>query len=80
MEEWGQLSLFLKKKYRKFGSVLLKAIINDIDGRNIVLELSLDNHGILYQLDLFTEDYKILKGRLGGNKNIVEMTFRRPLK
>lgn len=59
---------------------MLETIINDIDGRNIMLELSLDNHGILYQLDLFTEDYKLLKGHLGGNKNIVEMTFRRPLK
>lgn len=59
---------------------MLETIINDIDGRNIMLELSLGNYGILYQLDLFTEDYKLLKGRLGGNKNIVEMTFRRPLK
>lgn len=76
----GQLSFFLKKKDRKFGNVLLEVISNDIDGRNIMLELSLDNYGILYQLDLFTKDYKTLEGHLGENNNIVEMTFRRPLK
>ncbi|MDQ8936980.1 DUF6984 family protein [Acinetobacter rudis] len=79
--EMGSIEfVFDEKKDRKFGNVLLEAVVNDIDERNIMLELSLDNHGILYQLDAFTEDFKPLKGHLGENDNIVEVTFRRSLK
>lgn len=55
---------------RVFGSAILEAITYDIDGRKVMLELSIDNDGDLYQLDSFTEDFEPLKAPLGTIKKL----------
>lgn len=50
---------------REFGKSLIQAETYDTDGRKIMLELSLDNYGYLYQLDSWTSDFNPLVSPLG---------------
>lgn len=50
---------------RKFDRPLIQAETYDTDGRKIMLELSLDNYGYLYQLDSWTSDFNPLISPLG---------------
>lgn len=50
---------------REFGKPLIQAETYDTDGRKIMLELSLDNYGYLYQLDSWTSDFNPLVSPLG---------------
>jgi len=55
---------------RSFDKAILEAIAYDIDGRKVMLEISIDSNGYLYQLDAFTEDFSQLKAPLGTNLKI----------
>ena len=56
---------------REFDKPLIQAETYDTDGRKIMLELSLDNYGYLYQLDSWTSDFNPLVSPL-GTLNILE--------
>lgn len=71
--EMGSLEFILEKIDRRFGATILEAIIRDIDGRKVMLELSVDDNGYLYQLDSFTEDFCPLKAELGTNPFVEEL-------
>lgn len=50
---------------RRFGEPLIQAETYDTDGRKIMLELSVDMQGYLYQLDSWTADWGPLVDPLG---------------
>lgn len=68
----GSLEFFYDSDcVRKFDKPLIQAETYDTDGRKIMLELSLDNYGYLYQLDSWTSDFNPLVSPL-GTLNILE--------
>ncbi|MFC0821213.1 DUF6984 family protein [Moraxella marmotae] len=63
----GSFEFFGKtKSKRTFGMPLIEADTYDIDGRKVMLQLSVDNEGYLYQLDSWTSDFNPLVGDLGA--------------
>lgn len=66
----GSLEFIREKNDREFGLVILDAVVYDIDKRKIMIEISIDSEGYLYQLDSFTEDFLPLKAYLGTNTQI----------
>ncbi|OPH37747.1 Uncharacterised protein [Moraxella lacunata] len=68
----GSLEFFYDSDcVREFDKPLIQAETYDTDGRKIMLELSLDNYGYLYQLDSWTSDFNPLVSPL-GTLNILE--------
>lgn len=68
----GSLEFFYDSDFvREFDKPLIQAETYDTDGRKIMLELSLDNDGYLYQLDSWTSDFNPLISPL-GTLNILE--------
>ncbi|MDY6451643.1 hypothetical protein SKM54_12300 [Acinetobacter faecalis] len=59
---------------RDFGTAILNAIAYDVDNRKVMIEISIDSEGYLYQLDAFTEDYLPLKASLGTSLKITDFS------
>lgn len=66
----GSIEFIRENVHREFGLAILNAVTYDIDNRKVMLELSVDKEGCLYQLDAFTEDFLPLKAPLGVNLKI----------
>lgn len=43
---------------RKFGCAILEATLENHNGKKVFIELSVDEQGLLFELDSFTEDFK----------------------
>lgn len=68
----GSFEFFYDGDYaREFEKPLIQAETYDTDGRKVMLELSLDNYGYLYQLDSWTSDFNPLVSPL-GTLNVLE--------
>lgn len=62
----GSVEFFRACNYRrKFGRALIEVDTFDVDGRRVMLQLCIDQHGYLYQLDSFTADFGPLIKPLG---------------
>lgn len=56
----GSLRFYSQNRDRKLGQCVVEAEFKDADGVTVSVELNLDNHGDLYELDIWKTDFSAL--------------------
>lgn len=57
----GSLKFLSGKARRRFGSIVQEKIYKDLDGIDVVVTLTSDNYGDLYELDIWKVDFSRVK-------------------